>query len=58
MEPDAEEAWAAALYLNNKYEIDGRDPTVSPAWPGASASMTGRGGRGRSSGVRFMNDRV
>jgi len=46
-----EEAQAVAIYLNDRYELDGRDPMATPALPGASAgSMTGPGSSGPFSG--------
>jgi len=44
-----QEAYATALYLNNKYEIDGRDPKrLLQVLHGASGSTTGPGRSGRS----------
>jgi len=36
MDEEPEEAFSIALYLNNKYELDGRDPNGFAAWPGVS----------------------
>ena len=55
--PSPEESFRTALYLNNKYELDGRDPTgfTGVAW------CFGRhdrpwGGRRIFGNVRYMND--
>jgi deoxyribodipyrimidine photo-lyase len=55
--PSPEESFLTALYLNNKYELDGRDPTgfTGVAW------CFGRhdrpwGGRRIFGNVRYMND--
>jgi deoxyribodipyrimidine photo-lyase len=38
-----EDARRIALHLNNKYELDGRDPMGSPGWHGASGNTTALG---------------
>jgi deoxyribodipyrimidine photo-lyase len=46
----ADEAFDIAVRLNDRYLLDGRDPTATPTSPGRSeANTTGRGHRDRSS---------
>jgi len=56
--PTPNEAWAAALYLNNKYEIDGRDPNgfAGVAWCFGKHDRPW-GKRPIFGAVRYMNDK-
>ena len=54
--PTPEQAFATTLALNNRYFLDGRDPTSSPMSAGSSGCTTGRGPERPVFGkVRYMN---
>jgi deoxyribodipyrimidine photo-lyase len=56
--PGPEEAFATALYLNNKFELDGRDPNgyAGVAWCFGKHDRPWQGRR-IFGNVRYMNDR-